>query len=256
MTRSMLCLATLLLATLLLPARANAQATTWQTAVEDSHIGMVHNVLINDDNQKEKWFRYFPVVERSYCVEVGSGADASGVMTPNYAEAEVWIYASDGTTLIASNMYREPYTHRGARACFEANFTGSLYVKVTDRNSGTFTYRMRMVETTLWASWFFIGGDYNSFVLLRNTTNDAVTYTIRWRNPAGTVIGTTSGTVNGRNALGINARSHIINPAINFNGTVEIVHDGSPQALVGQVTSLSASTGLGYDATLFQRQPW
>ncbi len=79
---------------------------------------------------------------------------------------------------------------------------------------------------------------------------------VYWRNPAGAEIGTTSGTVAGNAALGINARNFIGNPAVNFNGTVEIAHTGSPQALVGQVTSLSATTGLGYDATLFQRQPW
>jgi hypothetical protein len=45
-------------------------------------------------------------------------------------------------------------------------------------------------------------------------------------------------------------------PATNFNGTVEIAHDGSPDALVGQMTSLSATTGLNFDAPLFQRRPW
>jgi hypothetical protein len=37
---------------------------------------------------------------------------------------------------------------------------------------------------------------------------------------------------------------------------VEIAHDCSPEALVGQMTSLSASTGLGFDSPLLQRRPW
>ncbi len=257
MTRSMLCLATCLLATLLLPARADAQATTWQTAVQDSHIGMVHNVLIND-TETQKWFKYRAVSGRSYCAEVGSGADTSGAANAHDSEPHIEIYAADGTTRIAgtNGTFDEPYSHYGARACFVASATGPVFVWVGDNSSGANTYRMRVVETTLWASWFFIGGDYNSFVLLRNTTSSAGAYTITWRNPAGTIIGTTSGTVAGNAAVGINARTFINNPAVNFNGTVEIAHWGSPQALVGQVTSLSASTGLGYDATLFQRQPW
>ena len=256
MTRHALCLATFLLSTLLLPTRANAQATSSSTPVRDGHIGMVNNVFINDGDQTAKWFKYVPHAGRSYCAEVGSGADTSGAVEAVSADPVVEIFASDGTTSLADNYdaAMEPESILGARACFIAPSTPTFYVKVTDFASGTFIYRMRVVETTLWASWFFIGGDYNSFVLLRNTTNSPVNYTITWRNPAGTVIGTRSGTVAGNAALGINARSHISNPAVNFNGTVEIGHDGSPQALVGQVTSLSASTGLGYDSTLFQRQ--
>jgi hypothetical protein len=41
-----------------------------------------------------------------------------------------------------------------------------------------------------------------------------------------------------------------------INGTVEIAHDGSPDALIGQMTSLSALTGLGFDAKMFSRVPW
>ncbi len=258
MTRSMLCLAACLLVTMLVPARANAQATTKDKAVRDGHLGMVHTVLINDTDQRQKWFEYQAVNGRSYCAEVGSGAETSGALGAQYADPIVRIYADDGTTLITwdDNTLSEPDSIRGARACFTAEFTGSFYVQLTTFFTGTYIYRMRVVETTLWASWFFIGGDYNSFVLLRNTTSTTVNYTITWRSPAGTQIGQTGGTVFGNRALGINARSWVTNPAVNFNGTVEIAHDGSPQALVGQVTSLSASTGLGYDATLFQRQPW
>ena len=258
MTRWMLCAATLLLSTLFLPVQALAQPTSPGTAVKSAHIGTVNNVVI-DDTDAQKWFQYHGRMSgRSYCAEVTAGADESSATSASSGDPSVAIFDADGTTLIKSNQNtnEEPDALWGARACFQTVASGSFYVRVSDAVSGTHAYRMRVVETTLWASWFFIGGDYNSFVLLRNTTNTSVNYTVTWRSPTGAVTGTTSGTVAGNAALGINARNFIGNPAVNFNGTVEIAHTGSPQALVGQVTSLSATTGLGYDATLFQRQPW
>ena len=254
MTRWMLCTATLLLSVLFLPARSLAQPTTSGTAVKSAHIGMVNNVVISTPTQAHKWYLYVARAGRSYCVE--AGADISTDANAKDSDPAVTIWASDGTTQLgySGDTSVEPVSSWGSRACFRAQQSGDFYVQVSTQSTGTYTYRMRVVETTLWASWFFIGGDYNSFVLLRNTTGTTVNYTITWRNPNSTVIGTTSGGVGAHAALGINARTFISNPAVNFNGTVEIAHDGSPQALVGQVTSLSATTGLGYDSMFFQRQ--
>ena len=43
----------------------------------------------------------------------------------------------------------------------------------------------RFVETTLWANWYFVGVDYSSYTLLRNTTNTALTVDIRWVDSSG-----------------------------------------------------------------------
>ena len=51
----------------------------------------------------------------------------------------------------------------------------------------TTTYAVRVVETTLFSNWFFVGGDYSAYTLLRNTTNVNVPYTINWRNAAGVI---------------------------------------------------------------------
>ena len=237
------------------PARGWTQNTTAGGAVRDQHIGQQLTSFL-DSTTSERWYLYQVRSGRSYCVEVGAyefETNTSG----HIADPVVTVYQSNATTVIGTSddTAQEPDSYRGSRVCFINNQT-LIYVKVTPFSSTTgHYYTLRFVETSLWASWFFVGGDYNSFVLLRNTTSETVSYSINWRNAAGTITGTTSGTVPPNGALGLNGRS-FVNPAINFNGTVEIYHSGSPEALVGQVTSLSATTGLGYDSALFQRKVW
>lgn len=243
------------------PALAAAQATTSGTAVTSAFIGQEFDAFIDDATNDQKWFQYDLRGGRSYCAEVSAGRSQSQDADTN-SNTTVTVYASDGTTVVASNstVSSEPDSNLGARACFimtgTVGATAGAFVRVTDSTAGTYTHRMRLVETSMWASWFFIGGDYNAFTLLRNTTTSTISYTMNWRNPAGTIVGTTSGTVPSNGGIGINARTFIANPVTNFNGTVEIYHTASPEGLVGQVTSLSSTTGLGFDSTLFQRKIW
>ncbi len=245
----------------LTPALAAAQATTSTLAVNGSFPGQDHDVFIDDGTNTEKWFRYDLRGGRSYCVEVGAGRSQSSDADEG-GNGTLAVLASDATTVISSNSAtgEEPDAYLGSRGCFimtGAAGTGqTAYVRVRDSATGTYTYRMRLVETSLWASWFFIGGDYNAFTLLRNTTTSTISYTMAWRSPAGVIVGTTSGTVPANGGIGINARTFVTNPATNFNGTVEVYHTASPEGLVGQVTSLSSTTGLGFDSTLFQRKTW
>ena len=233
-----------------------AQNTTAGNAVRDQHIGQQVTGFLSS-TALERWYLYQVRVGRSYCMEIGA-EEFEANTGPHIADPVGTVYQSDATTVIGSSddTGQEPDSYRGSRVCFISTQT-LVYVKITPFSSTAgHYYTMRFVETSLWGSWFFIGGDYNSFVLLRNTTSEAVNYTVTWRNPAGTITGTTSGTVVPNGGLGLNARTFVINPTVNVNGTVEIYHSGSPEALVGQVTSLSATTGLGYDSNLFQRKAW
>jgi hypothetical protein len=72
---------------------------------------------------------------------------------------------------------------------------------------------LRVLETTMWSSWFFQGGDYNSFILLRNTTRTFVNFIITWRSAAGVVVGTYSGIVHGNRGIGVNSRNYVADPA-------------------------------------------
>src|SRR5262249_15315354 len=156
------------------------------------------------------------------------------------------VFQGDGTTLVASNddIATEPDALLQSRACFIwPNVGVSGFIEATQVTNSANTYDVRIIETTMFCPWFFIAGDYNAFTLIRNTTDTAVNYTINWRNSAGTIVGTSGGSIAGNGNAALNART-FVNPATTPNGSVEIVHDGSEDALKASTTTLSGTTGL------------
>lgn len=79
-----------------------------------------------------------------------------------------------------------------------------------------------------------------------------------WRNAAGASIGTSGPTaLVGNAALPVNVKTIAsVVASGSINGTIEIVHDGSPEAVVGVTTSLSGTQGISFDTPCLQRRPW
>jgi hypothetical protein len=205
-----------------------------------------------DDYTLERWYRILPHGGQSYCVEATTGQREYLQGAPVVTVMDAW-----GTQLYSSATIgaTEPEGHNQARACFVSPPATYSYVKLTDLSTGMRQYNLRVLETTLWSPWFYIAGDYNSFLLLRNSSGLAVDVDVHWRDPTGVFdLGHYAGSVPGRGAITINARDYV--PVPNYSGTVEVAHNGSPEAIVGQVTTLSVTTGLNFDSQLQQRKPW
>jgi hypothetical protein len=124
---------------------------------------------------------------------------------------------------------------------------------VTQTDSGPRSYRFTVVETTLWTNWFFVGSDYSSYTLLRNTTATDIHATLTWRDANGTAVASESVTIAGRAIVYRDARA---SAAGAIAGSVEVAHDGQREALVGSQTTLSATTGLSFDTIFMQRRGW
>lgn len=120
---------------------------------------------------------------------------------------------------------------------------------------GSFNVRVGVVETTLFSNWFFLGGDYSAFTLLRNTTTSTVSYTLNWRNGAGAIVATASGSLTGNASIAINARS-FAGAVTAGSGAVEIAHNASAGALAATTTVLSGTTGLSFDTVFIARPTW
>ena len=195
---------------------------------------------------------------RSYCAEAtASDTEANSV------DPALTVYRADqSTTLGSESGGQEPKGQVASRICFIAPATETIFIKLSPESAAfeNREYSMRFVETTLWANWFFVGGGYSSFTILRNTTNGAVSVRIVWRADSGAAVATANVTVppNGtfyrdaREAMGCNV------PAVctTLAGSVEVVHTGSPEAIVGSQTTLSGQTGLSFDTIFFQRKSW
>jgi hypothetical protein len=240
---------------LLAPAELLAQNVSSGTAARLT-IGQQAVVQTLADNTSQGWFVFQPRAGRSYCVSVTFSQMSvfQGGMTQG--DPVVTVLQSDGTTVVASNddIGTEPDATLQSRACFIWPAVGTTgFLRATQISNTANSYDVRIIETTMFCPWFFIAGDYNAFTLIRNTTDSAVNFTVNWRNSAGAIVGTTSGSLAGNGNAAFNARS-FVDPAAAASGSVEIVHDGSEDALKASTTTLSATTGLGFDALFEQRR--
>jgi len=201
--------------------------------------------------------RYYdaPVVQnRSYCAEATASDTEVNDAHPALAIFDHLQAAYPGVT---DSGNAEPKGGTAARMCFIATATETLFIRLTPF-AGAFEnreYTLRFVETTAFTNWFFVGGGYSSFTLIRNTTDTLINYRLFWRNAAGTLLDTTTGTIAGNGIIAIDARGfpNVLNAV---SGSAELAHNGSPEAVVGSQTTLSGGTGLSFDTLYFQRRAW
>jgi hypothetical protein len=176
------------------------------------------------------------VAGHSYCAQLAAGPTA-----PGRAQAYVSAYRADGTTQIGGFA---------ATSCFIAPGTETALLQVTQFDASARSYALSVVETTLWANWFFIAGDYSSFTLLRNTTASTITATVTWRSDGGTIVGVETVAIPSGGVYFRDARATTSGASA---GSIEVAHNGEPGALVGSQTTLSATTGLSFDTHLMHR---
>lgn len=246
----------LILGAVSLAQPAWADNTTAATAYAFAIGGPAAEATVNPVGPVDRWYRVGSLVAgRSYCALTQGGVLFNTSDGAN--DTVLTVYQPDATTVIGTNddNLGEPGAYLLSRACFFNPATGGGYVKVSAKGTSAFNVRMALVETTLFSNWFFLGGDYGAFTLIRNTTGNFtfVSYTVNWRDSAGTIVATTTGTLPANGSTVVNARS-FPGAVAAVSGTVEIAHNGSPGAIVATTTVLSGTTGLSFD-TIFQARP-
>lgn len=213
-----------------------------------------------------KWYVFGARSGRSYCVET-SAYQFFENGTNGAADTAILVYRADGTTIIVSNddtideplsgtNYHPPSGNYGlSRACFIAQNNEQTFISLAGFNAGSNNYTARLVETTLFSNWFFLGGDYQSYTLLRNTTNQPVSCVIVWRNAEGNAVSAVEGVLPPNGSIYKNGRD-FSGALAATSGTVEVFHTGAPDAIVASTTVLSLTTGLSFDAPFMKRTPW
>jgi hypothetical protein len=156
------------------------------------------------------------------------------------------------------------------RVCYVAPATENNYVQVSNccgATTGTnpYTYQFRVVETTLFCPWFFSGGGFEAFVLIRNTTATTVRATVTLRSPTGVLLGTQTSNVGPSSSfnLQVSAAAPGGFGLASANGSVEVAFQGpstgiigAPGSLLANVTSLSFGQGVSFDTPMAPRQDW
>jgi hypothetical protein len=191
------------------------------------------------DAADEVWLSGQVVGGRSYCAELSPALNA-----PERAAPAISTFRADGVTALAAG---------DVRACFRAPASETVLWRISQADPSARNYRLRAIETTLSANWWFIGGDYSSYTLLRNTSSVVANAMLTWRDLNGAIVGSQTVAVSANGLIAVDARSAVGGVV---SGSIEVAHDGEPQALVGTQTTLSATTGLSFDTVLRQRNAW
>jgi hypothetical protein len=139
-----------------------------------------------------------------------------------------------------------------------AAVTNSYYVRIYKLGcctGRTGNFQFRVIDTTLVSPWWFVSGaaGYDAYIELANTTTVAVSVTVTVRAANGTTLGTSTASipVGGNLALPVSGFGGGISSG---SGSTQVSHNGPPGAIVGNVTTLSAVTGLSFDSPFSPRQ--
>jgi hypothetical protein len=178
------------------------------------------------------WASIEAVAGRSYCAQVTPAVTAVDASTPSISA-----FRGDSIATLGPSG--------GRRRCFVAPATERVLFKTTQSDGSVRPHVLSVVETTLWANWWFVGGDYSSYTILRNTTSRAVTATMTWRSLTGEPVE--------NETLVVPAGGVIFRDARQARWRLRTAE--KPQALEGSQTTLSATTGQSFDTVMGRRAP-
>jgi len=196
-----------------------------------------------------QWYRVRNLAaDRSYSLYLDAGASSATTITPH---ATLFQGTPSGPVLSTSEggAFLRRYGW-----IVNASTAGTVLIRL-DLQPGfplqDYTYRLRVVETTMWCAWWFTGGDYNAFTLIKGLESAGNAIFI-WRDLAGNEVGRTDTGIGRDNGFFVNARDWV-SPGTTM-GTMEIIHLGTLDSITAVTTTLSATTGLSFDAP-FTRRP-
>lgn len=169
----------------------------------------------------------------------------------------VWEYAGAG-----------PGT-AGAAASLTPSASGTVYLFLENRTGANLTLRMLLIETTLFSPWWFTGGTNDAYIEIANGASfvnyqtefnvpNASLYAlfpvITVYGPDGEVCGATLFFMYSRGSTkAISLRSLC---PFTTSGSVQIVFNGAPGAIVANLTTLDVVHGTSFDAPFKPRMEW
>lgn len=190
------------------------------------------------------YYRFYPTVGRSFVVM----AHSTNPYDTTTDDVDLTVYSD--ATCTTTHAYRSLTSHMPltiksdtyqgeARGLIATSSTASIRLSSDFATTST-AYYLRVVETTMYAPWFYIGGDYNSFVILQNTTGGTLSYEVTVRNQAGAAATLVSTTLGSNATALVNLKDHAGSmPGGAIYGSVQVAHDGPIGAIRGHVANQS-----------------
>jgi hypothetical protein len=207
------------------------------------------------------WYKANLTAGRSYCVYTWSPwADPS----VSALSLDMAVYRNDGVTL-ASDVYSTdieprventgPGGNNGEQRRIIPSVNDSYRIRVINNAALAHSVYVMVVETTLFAPWFFVspGAGYDGYIEMRNNTINTLTAVVTAFDPAGGVFGSATIDLPANGNAVITATSLGV---ISSYGSVQIAHNGGPGAICANITTLSSITGLSFDSPFTPRMVW
>jgi hypothetical protein len=242
------------------PAHAdNTSATNAHTNV----LGEVHSTTFGTATPS-RWYKAGLTQGRSYTAFAWAPEAEQGAGT---ITLQLSWFLDDGTTPVTNGTPGQVFSPMVEPSL---NSTGhsTQYNRIVPASTGTFRLdvvtvggsvsstpgRVVVVETTLFSPWYFVNATngYDGFIEIRNNSSAAVTAVVTVFRNTGTVAGTSSPSIPANGTVIVQASS--LNP--DGFGSVQIAHNGAPGAISANITTLSAMTGLSFDAPFTPRPSW
>jgi hypothetical protein len=205
------------------------------------------------------WYKANLTAGRSYCIYTwGPQADPS----VSALSLDMAVFRQDGTTAAATVSTADieprvegPGGNNGEQRRIIPSDTDSFRIRVDNNAAAAHNVFVMVVETTLFAPWFFVSpaSGYDGYIEIRNNTTNTLTTVVTAFDPFGGQFGSISVDIPGNGNTVITATSLGV---ISSYGSVQIAHNGGPGAICANITTLSSITGLSFDSPFTPRMVW
>ena len=143
----------------------------------------------------------------------------------------------------------------GDAVSFIPTASGNWRLQVNNQAATGATIHLLLVETTLGSPWWFVGGNNNAFVEIRNNSTAARSMTLRAFTGPGVECGTTTVVVPANGNTAINIKDYAACAAA-ISGSARLTFIGAPGGFVANITTLDGVAGTSFDAPFFPLMGW
>jgi hypothetical protein len=187
------------------------------------------------------WFTVEGIANRSYSIEIFDPTDGgASVPTPVvYVGATFNTGTCTGTLLSpapTNTAQSDPglvtfdtLPFAGERVSFIAPTTDDYVIAITSGGTG-FSYTLSVTETTMFSPRWSTFSGFTTFYGFTNTTNSAISVTLRLTNTAGTVVATSTQSIPANQVIYLTTTS--LGVANNNAGMATLAHNGPPGGIL------------------------
>jgi hypothetical protein len=242
-------------------------ATTSRASADNTTAGNARFLMMGETQSQtlsstvtSRWYKANLTAGRSYAVYVWAPFTDASIEAPSIQNigffTDAGVTAAPGVDLSEQEVDIDVsgFNHEQTKIIPTTSGTFWIEVPVVSTPTNAYTIHVMLMETTLFSSWYFVSAPsgYNGYITIRNNASTSVSATVTVYSAAGAVLGTSTISIPGNGNTFVLASSL----GATSSGSAQIAHNGPPGAITANITTLSAMTGLSFDAPFGPRMQW